>query len=800
MWNSAARNRFPIVSAGSNGMSREFRLANWLVTPDLNRITDGERSVSVEPQVMEVLVFLAEHPGEVLSKDRILEAVWRDTYVTDDVLAYSISELRKALGDDARSPRFIETIQRRGYRLIAPVQRQSTSPPACAAAASEGPAGKGSLRRAWLVLAAVSVLLLVAAFWYFRPVGALTESDVVLIADIENKTDDPVFDEMLEVALAINLEQSPFLNLFPRERVREMLRYMERSPDEPVTASIAREICQRRSIKAYITGSIAGLGRNYVISLEAVNAHSGDVIAREQVEVGAKETILPALGQAASRMRQKLGESLPSIQRYDIPLEQATTRSLAAFKAYSTGRKLLMSGKWLEAIGHYTRAVELDPDFASAYDDMSYCYRVARKRDLSAQAAQKAFDLRDRVSEYERRSIEVAYYMFTTEELDKAIAVTETMRSVYPHSSPILDTLAGLYFYVGLYEKALDLFDEAISIGDDPIAEVDRAIVHLSMNNLGKVKECAARIRTTDSLAFRTLLFHIGFIEGDAAAMTEQVEWARGKPGEPFMLVNQSNAAAFLGRMSAAREYNGRAIALAKSREISEAAADFTATMARTEALMGYCGPALESARSSLAEQPDWRGMAFAAMALAICGEVNQAGSIADEIAQRIPTGTIANELILPILHALIDLARGDGQSALQSLKRTEPYEKVSAFWTRYTRGQAHLQLRNGTEAAAEFQRILDVRGQSPLSSLYPLAYLGIARASALVGDRDRSAKAYESLFALWKDADRSLPILQQARKEYDTARTQASREVRTEVWQTAPLREDRQVRSGISD
>ncbi len=756
-------------------MPREFCLANWLVTPDLNRIAQGDRSVSVEPQVMEVLVFLADHPGEVLSKDRILEAVWHNTHVTDDVLAYSISELRKALGDDARNPRFIETIQRRGYRLIAPVRRESPALPAHAASASEKHTAHVNRRRAYLLVASVSILVLAASLWYFRPIRALTESDVVLIGDIENMTGDPVFDEMLEVALAINLEQSPFLNLLPRERVREMLRYMERSPDEPVTASIAREICQRRSIKAYITGSIAGLGRNYVISLEAVNALTGDVIAREQVEVGAKENILPALGQAASRMRQKLGESLPSIQRYDIPLEQATTRSLAAFKAYSTGRKLLMSGKWLEGLGHYSRAVELDPNFASAYDDMSYCYRVARKRDLSADAAKKAFDLRDRVSEYERRSIEVAYYMFTTEELDKAIAVTETMRGVYPHSSPILDTLAGLYHRVGLYEKALELFDEAISIGDDPIAEVDRALVYLSLNNLGKAKECAAQVRTTDNLAFRTLLFHIGFIEGDAAAMAEQVEWAKGKPSEPFMLVNQSYAAAFQGRMSAARELNRRAIELARDRQISEAAADFIVAMAVTEALMGNCGPALESARASLAEQPDWLSMARAAMAMAICGEVNQAGSLADEIAQRVPRGTIANELILPILRALIDLARKDGLSALKSLQRTVPYEKASAFWTRYTRGQAHLHLRNGREAAAQFQRILDDRGQSALSPLYPLACLGLARASALVGDTDRSGKAYENLFALWKDADRNLPILQQARKEYHATKTQGS-------------------------
>ena len=747
-------------------MAREFRLANWLVTPELNRISDGDRSVSIERQVMEVLAFLAEHPGEVLSRDRILKAVWNDTFVTDDVLAYSISEIRKALGDDARNPRYVETIPRRGYRLIAQVHHQSPSP-AVPAMGKEPRKQPFTSLRAGLILASVALMILAAAIWYFRPARALTESDLVLLGDIANRTGDPVFDEMLEAALAINLEQSPFLNLFPRDRIRDMLRYMERSPEEPVTPQIAREICQRQGIKAYITGSIEILGRNYVISLEATNAHTGEVIAREQVEVDARERILHALGQASSSMRGRLGESLPSIQKYDTPLEQATTESLEAFKAYSTGRKLIMTGQWVEAISHYARAVEIDPNFASAYDDMSYCYRVVRKRGYAADAARKAFSLRNRVSEYERHSIETAYYMFATEELDKAIEVAEAMRSVYPRSGTIVDTLAGLYQQVGLYEKALGLFDEALRINNDPIAQVDRAFTCLFLNRLAEAKQGAAQARATDSLAFRSLLFQIAFLEGNTAAMAEQVAWARGRPEEFFMLLSQASAAAFQGQVRTAWEFTRRSIDMAKRRDLPEAAADFTATMARIEALTGNCSLALEYARRVLAEGPDWQITARAATALAMCGEVQEAEGWADEIARRMPTGTLANGLHLPVLRAAIALSRRNGPRALQSLDGSEPYARISGFWTRHMRGQAYLSLRDGRAAAAEFKRILDNRGQAVLSPLYPLAYLGLARACALTGETSRSRKAYEDFLTLWKDADQTLPILRQAREEY---------------------------------
>jgi DNA-binding winged helix-turn-helix (wHTH) protein/tetratricopeptide (TPR) repeat protein len=746
-------------------MAREFRIANWLITPDLNQISEQGRVVSIEPKVMEVLLFLAANPGEVLSKDRILKEVWRDTFVGDEVLTYSMSELRKALGDDAKNPRFIATIQRRGYRLIAPVQ-QEPAPPAAAVAPASKAVGVNR-RFITIALAALTIGLIAFGSWFFRPAPALSQSDLVLIGEIANMTDEPVFNNVLESALAINLEQSPFLNLYSRERVREMLRYMNRPPDELVTPAVAREICQRGGIKAYITGSIARLGRNYVISLEAVTTASGEAIAREQIEVDAKEKVLQALGQVASRMRGRLGESLPSIQRYDTPLLQATTSSLEALKAYSLGQKLLWSGRWLEAISHYKRAVELDPSFASAYDDMSYCYVVARKRELAAEAAQKAFSLRGRVSEYEKGSIEMAYYNFVTEEMDKTIAVASAMRSVYPRNTPILVGLGEAYMVVGSLEKALEVFEEAMRLGEDRLAPVDLASVYLYMNRIPEAKTALGKISAADNLGLHFLLFQIAVLEGDSEAMAKQIEWARGRPEELFILHQQANAAASAGKMSFARELNDKAIELAQRREMIEAAADFSTTMARTEALMGNCKWAIESGTSLLAEQPEWQSIARAATALAICGEVRQTEPLAAEIARRGPKGTLANGLFLPVLRAAAAIARGDGQGALQALGHSSPYGPVSIFWTGYFRGQAYLLLRNGAAAAVEFQRIIDNRCQGILSPLYPLAHIGLARASALAGEKTKSQKAYQDLFALWKEADPGLPILQQARQEY---------------------------------
>ena len=750
-------------------MTREFRISNWTVTPDLNRISDGDRIVPIEPQVMEVLVFLAEHPGEVLPKDRILKEVWRDTFVGDEVLTYSISELRKALGDDAKNPRFIATIQRRGYRLIVPVERKPVPAPA-----ATGPGPHAATHAKWFMyaaLTAVTSILVLIGVWYFGSAPALSRSDLILIGDIANETDDPVFEDVLESALAINLEQSPFMNLVSRERILEMLRSMNRSPDERVIPAIAREICQRGGIKAYIAGSIARLGRNYVLSPEAVIAATGESIAREQVEVDAKEKVLQALGQAATRIRRRLGESLPSIQKYDTPLVQATTSSLEAFEAYSIGQKLLWSGRCLNAIAHYKRAVEIDPGFASAYDDLSYCYVVARKRELVNEAAQKAFDLRSRVSEYERGSIEIAYYNFVTEEIDKSIAAAEAMRSIYPRNAPVLIGLGEACFAVGLLEKAKLSFEEAMRLGEDRLAPIDLSAVHLNLNNLDEAKMALGKSKAPDSLGLHILQFQIAFLEGNAGALAKHIEWARGRPEELFILKNQADMAAFAGKMRTSLELIRRAIESARRREMTEAAADFATTMARTQALMGDRRSAAESATMLLALPLDWQSMARAGMALAISGEVKQAESVFNQISQRVPKSTLARELFLPLLRASMNVAVGDGNAALQSLERLTPYDRVSVFWPQYLRGQAHLHLRNGTAAVAEFQQILDNRCRGILSPLYPLAHVGLAKAWALAGNRDASRKAYQDFFALWKEADDDLPLLKEARQEFQRLR-----------------------------
>jgi hypothetical protein len=422
-------------------------------------------------------------------------------------------------------------------------------------------------------------------------------------------------------------------------------------------------------------------------------------------------------------------------------------------------------------MAHYKRAVDIDPDFASAYDDLSYCYVVARKRELANEAAQKAFDLRSRVSQYERGSIEIAYYNFVTEEIDKAIVAAETMRSIYPRNAPVLLGLGEAYMGVGLLEKAKSAFEEAIRLGEDRLAPIDMAAVHLALNNLSEAKAVLGKCRASDNLGLHTLRLQIAFLEGDTDALARHIEWARGRPEELFIAKSQADIAAFGGRMRTALELTRGAIESAQRREMPEAAADFATTLARTQALMGMHREAAESAVALIATPLDWQSMARAGMALALSGHAKQAESLADQIPQRAPHSTLARELLLPLLRASISIGAADGNAALRSLEPLTPYERVSAFWPQYLRGQAYLLLRNGAAAAAEFQQILDHRCRGMLSPLYPLAHVGLARARALAGNTDASRKAFQAFFTLWNEADPDLPILKDARQEFQRLR-----------------------------
>ena len=654
--------------------------------------------------------------------------------------------------------------------ILSPSERASVP----SLAAGETPALPGALRlptRRISLIALTIVILSVAAFFYFKRSPALTDKDTILLADFTNTTGDAVFDGTLKQALAVHLGQSPFLNLFADERVRETLRLMNRSPDERVTPTVGREICQRQGLKAMLTGTIASLGRNYVINLEAVNGQTGDVLAREQGEAEGKEQVLRTLGEAATRLREKLGESLSSIQKFDAPLEQATTSSLAALKAFSVGFEQNVKGKYLEAISSLRHAIELDPNFASAYRTLSAAYGNNKQPGLEAEAAQKAFELRERVSEREKLRIASSYYLSVTGEVNKAIEMLELCKQAYPRDAPTRVSLGSRYNTLGQYEKVIEESREGVRLNPNSSNAYGlQAIAYLRLGRFEEAKAIGeqALAQKLDSVYIHERLYYLAFIHGDTTAMQQQMDWASGQPGEYDHLNWQAGAAAFAGQWQKARELSNRAAELAQQRNLQEVAGDIVSSNAEWAAVLGQCQQSRTEIARAAALPRTPTSLFRAGMALALCDATAQAQTLTDEAVKRYPQNTIVNEINLPLIHAELEIQRGNRTQAIQILTAASRYESVSNFYQNYLRGQAYLGERNGAAAASEFQKILNHRGWSPTSPLYPLAHLGLARATMLQGDTAKAQKSYQDFFALWKDADADLPVLIEAKKEYE--------------------------------
>jgi serine/threonine protein kinase/Flp pilus assembly protein TadD len=630
---------------------------------------------------------------------------------------------------------------------------------------------KSHKRSAAIALAALVIAAAVLAyFFYFKPKRspALTQQDTILLADFFNTTGDPLLDGTLKTGLAVQLEQSPYLNLLSDERVREMLRYMERKPDERVTKEVAREICERQGLKAFLAGTVSKLGSHYVIALEAINAHTGDLIARQQEEAESQEQLLRTLGQAATKLREKLGESLSSIQKYDAPIEQATTTSLEALKAYSLAREAALKGNYRESIKHANRALELDPNFLVANQLQGGNYGFLGQSELSIQFATKAFELRNRGTEYERLAVSSGYYWQITGELDKATETLEYMTQTYPRSSAAHNNLAGLYGSSGHPEKAIEEYREAIRL--NPIAAIPYYNLAFALNHLNRFAEAKevlnqALARKLDIPLYHRELYGIAFINGDSAEMKKHIDWASARPGEFVHLDWQSWSAAFAGQARQARAFSSRAFDAAEDRNAREDAARTAITQALNDAVFGNCQQVKESTAKGIALAHTALNLWNAALALAACGEVGRTQALVDECAKRFPKDTLGAVMSLPTIRATIELRRNNPAQAIVLLEGTKQYE---AFWPPYTRGQAYLKLRKGAEAAAEFQKILDHRGWDPLSPLYPLAHLGLGRAAVLSNDTAKARQAYQDFLALWKDADPDLPVLLEAKKEYE--------------------------------
>jgi serine/threonine protein kinase/Tfp pilus assembly protein PilF len=631
-------------------------------------------------------------------------------------------------------------------------------------------------RRGALMTLAALFLAIVAFFFYSNRRTVLTEKDTILLADFENKTGEEVFDGTLKQALAIQLEQTPFLNLFSEDRVRETLRYMDRSPDERVTREVARQICQRQGIKAMLLGSIVRLDLHYSIILEAFNSQTGETIASAIAEANGKDEVLRALGRATKQLREELGESLASIQKFDIPVEQATTSSLEAFKAWSRGVELTLSGKRNEAVPFFKHAKELDPDFAKADVSLSMFHSNQGQLDLAADYATRAYALREKVTEREKFDIASNYHSLATGDLLQAIEVIELWRQTYPRDYGPRSRLSSLYRLVGNVEKALASAQEANRL--NPRAYVPYVNMGTSLVKLNRFDEARVVIDEAFALQLATMtsrrdLYQIAFLKGDGATMKQQIDWATGKPDENWVWFWLSQGASYAGQLQQAQIFNRRAVSLIEQRN-PERAARFMTDAALRDAVCGACrlvksGASRPPLSMRISLQSPTPPIASMALALAFCGEVVRAQSLADEVARRNPQSTLANLVWLPVIRAAIELQRGHADLAIKSLQTVGPYEPGADFWSPYLRGQAYLRQGKGNEAAAEFQKILDHRGWDVMSPLYPLAHLGLARSFVLAGETAQARNAYQEFLSIWKDADEDLPPFQAAKREYES-------------------------------
>jgi tetratricopeptide (TPR) repeat protein len=620
-------------------------------------------------------------------------------------------------------------------------------------------------------------------YWRSRHAQKLNDQDTLVLADFSNTTGDPVFDDTLKQAISVQLGQSPFLNILSDAKTRATLRLMAMPRGTKLTPEVARDLCQRADAQAYVSGAIASLGSQYVIGLEAFNCKTGDVLAQEQVTADNKEHVLRALGAAATKLRRKLGESLNTMEKFDAPMDQVTTPSLEALKALSEGRKILQEQGSSAAIPFFNRAIELDPNFAAAYAALGISYSNLREPGLASQNLTKAYDLRDKVSEREGFRISATYYLLVTGELDKAIQTYEMWAKTYPRNGEPYGNLGVDYSYLGQYERGVTASLEDLRLNPGSAAAFTNLVgLYTALDRLddAKAKYKEAVEHKVDNPFLHGNRYGVAFLESDTSEMKRQVAAASGKPGEDILLSFESDTEAFYGRLNGARELSNRAAESARRNGSMETAAAWQMDAALREAEFNDIARSRQDITSALAGAPTRDANILAALALARIGDADRAKHIADDLAERFPLNTVINHYWLPAIYASIEIRRGNPAKALDILQTAEPYELGTplpqfevggSLYPVYIRGLAYLSLQKGKEAAAEFRKFLDQRGVAVNCPLAALARLQLGRAYALSGDSIKARGSYQEFFALWKDAESNIPVLKEAKAEYQQIR-----------------------------
>jgi serine/threonine protein kinase/tetratricopeptide (TPR) repeat protein len=654
-----------------------------------------------------------------------------------------------------------------------------TTRSAAATAQVESKFARKSIR--WVAVAGATIAVIGLAvgglLFFSRKAHALTDKDTIVLADFTNTTGDTVFDGTLRQGLSVQLEQSPFLSLVSEQHVQQTLRLMGQPADSQLTPEIARDLCRRTQSVAVIDGSIANLGNQYVLGLQAVNCRTGDVLAEEQATADGKERVLSALGDSTAKLRAKLGETLSTVKRFDTPLEQATTPSLEALQAYSLGRGMMARDDWADAPPLLQRAIRLDPNFAMAHARLGMSYRNLGETTTGAENMRKAYELRERASEPERFYIESHYYQIVPGNLEKARRVYELWAQTYPREYVARLNLSAVYRSFGQYDKALEEARETLRLNANSDGYARLAGSYLNLNRLEDARATAeeAQAKKFDSPTLHILMYQLAFLRNDAPRMAQEAAWAEGKPGvEDVLLVYEADTAAYSGQLQAARKLSRRAVASAERAEEKEEAATYEANVALREGLFGTTGEARQQAAAALGLSTGRDVQYQAALALASAQDATRAQPLADDLGKRLPEDTIVQFNYLPTTRAQIDLIHNDFARAVEALQPAAPYELGSphgvillALYPVYVRGEAYLAAHQGSEAAAEFQKILDHRGVVINQPIGALAHLQLGRAYVMEGDTAKARAAYQDFLTLWKDADPDIPILKQAKAEY---------------------------------
>jgi DNA-binding winged helix-turn-helix (wHTH) protein len=753
------------------------------------------RVIKLEPTPMELLVLLVDHRGELVTRDQIVEKIWgKDVFLdTDNSINGAIRKIRQVLKDNPEQPRFLQTVTGKGYRFIAPVIEPRTNPQQqdtdLARSATDGEAALTRSGRRWKMVGtglAVLALCIVGLIWlYSRRTPKLTAKDTIVLADFTNTTGDPVFDGTLRQGLAVQLEQSPFLSIISEERTQQVLRLMGKPADARLTPQIAREICERTASAAVLDGSIASLGSQYVLGFRAEDCRTGNVLAEEQVQATRKEDVLNALSQIATRFRSGVGESLTTIKKYDTPLAEATTPSLEALKAYSAGWQVSFSSGSAASVPFFRRAIEIDPNFASAYVTLGRMYGDIGESGLSAVNTSKAYELRNRASDQEEFFISLSYDLQVTGNLRKGQQTCALWVQAYPRAWVPHGLLAGdIYPAMGQREEAVE--EAKAALGLDPgfsIGYINLAIGYMALERLDEAENTLQREseRKLEIPDFFVLEYAISFLKGDKVGMERVAALARKRSGaDDWMSNSEGFVLAYSGHLDAARKSSQLAADLARRTERRDTAALYEADAAVRESLFGNVSTARQRAGNALGLSKSRDVVYGVGFALALSGDTSRSEALTEDLSTRLPEDTRVQFLYAPTLRALLALNHNQPSKAVELLETTIPYESGSPtvggseyllgagnLYPVYVRGLAYLAAHQGADAAREFQNILDHRGIVICDPIGALAHLQLGRAHALSGDKTKAKSAYQDFLTLWKDADPDIPTYRQAKAEY---------------------------------